>query len=377
MSRPITDEKVYEVRLYRNRDYLGDLGKLARDLTWTVNRNPQIGYNTLSFKVDQLAFDNWCKGTGVQTDDIVRPMNTDCQIWVRNTPMAEPVCVAHGYLYAMPTGVPNGDAMDYRFEFKDQFLKLQGASRIPNGTRYTLPANQMVMKLISDAQNRQNPYRYGFTVGLNPSLPTITREYNDWKPVSEAVAEMCDNSTGAGQFDVWIDQDYKVNVAKPRGQDSGLVFHYPYDPTLTMIPMASAPTYEQIPELMTVIRAVGEGQGDAAITTLIKDDDAIEQYGYIEGYQQYSSITNLNTLNQKAQADLDNAINPNPAPTISVNGVFINWETFGVGDLISYVNEQAVGYGLAGTVRVATITVNCDGNRNESVQLTTEVWNGQ
>ena len=140
--------------------------------------------------------------------------------------------------------------------------------------------------------------------------------------------------------------------------------------------MASAPTYERIPELMTAIRAVGEGQGDAAITTLIKDNDAIEQYGYIEGYQQYSSITNLNTLNQKAQADLDNAINPNPAPTISVNGVFINWETFGVGDLISYVNEQAVGYGLTGTVRVATITVNCDGNRNESVQLTTEVWNG-
>lgn len=376
MSRPITDEKVYEVRLYRNRDYLGDLGKLARDLTWTVNRNPQIGYNTLSFKVDQIAFDNWCKGTGVQTDDIVRPINTDCQIWVRNTPMAEPVCVANGYLYAMPTGVANGDAMDYQFEFKDQFLKLQGASRIPNNTTYSQQyADNVISDLITKAQARQD-VSYGFSKGTVVRLPKIDRTYTDWKPVSEAIAEMCDNSTGAGQFDVWIDQDYKWNIAQPRGQDSGLVFHYPYDPTLTMIPMASAPTYEQIPELMTAIRAVGEGQGDAAITTLIKDNDAIERYGYIEGYQQYSSITNLNTLNQKAQADLDNAINPNPAPTISVNGVFINWETFGVGDLISYVNEQAVGYGLAGTVRVATITVNCDGNRNESVQLTTEVWNG-
>lgn len=376
MSRPITDEKVYEVRLYRNRDYLGDLGKLARDLTWTVNRNPQIGYNTLSFKIDQIAFDNWCKGTGVETDDIVRPINTDCQIWVRNTPMAEPVCVANGYLYAMPTGVANGDAMDYQFEFKDQFLKLQGASRIPNNTTYSQQyADNVISDLITKAQTRQGA-SYGFSKGTVVRLPKIDRTYTDWKPVSEAIAEMCDNSTGAGQFDVWIDQDYKWNIAKPRGQDSGLVFHYPYDPTLTMIPMASAPTYEQIPELMTAIRAVGEGQGDAAITTLIKDNDAIKQYGYIEGYQQYSSITNLNTLNQKAQADLDSAINPSPAPTISVNGVFINWETFGVGDLISYVNEQAVGYGLAGTVRVATITVNCDGNRNESVQLTTEVWNG-
>lgn len=376
MSRPIVDEKIYEVRLYRNRDYLGDLGKLARELTWTVNRNPQVGYNSLSFKVDQIAFDNWCKGTGVETDDIVRPINTDCQIWVRNTPMDEPVCVANGYLYAMPTGVPNGDAMDYQFEFKDQFLKLQGASKIPNGTTYTQwYADDLVSDLITKAQARQG-VSYGFSKGAVVRLPKIDRTYTDWKPVSEAIAEMCDNSTGAGQFDVWIDQNYKWNIAKPRGQDSGLVFHYPYDPTLTMIPMASAPTYEQVPELMTAIRAVGEGQGEAAITTLIKDNDAIERYGYVEGYQQYSSITNLNTLNQKARADLDNAINPNPAPTISINGVFIDWKTFGVGDLVSYVNEQAVGYGLAGTVRVATITVNCDGNRNESVQLTTEVWNG-
>ena len=376
MSRPITDQKIYEVRLFRNRDYLGDLGKLARDLTWTVHRNPQVGYNTLSFKVDQQAFDQWCKGTGVETEDVIRPINTDCQIWVRHTPDAEPVCVAHGYLYAMPAGIANGDAIDYQFEFKDQFLKLAGASRIPNGTRYTLPANQMVMHIISDAQIRQDPYRYKFTVGLNPTLPTITRQYNDWKPVSEAVAEMCDNSTGAGQFDVWIDQDYKVNVAKPRGKDSGLVFRYPYDPTLTMIPMASMPTYDQIPELMTAIRAVGEGQGDAAISVLIKDNDAIAKYGYIEGYQQYSSIESESVLQQKAQADLDNAISPNPAPVISVNGVFINWEDFGVGDLITYMNDAAVGYGLYGTVRVATITVNCDGNRNESIQLTTEVWNG-
>ena len=376
MSRPITDEKVYEVRLYRDRDYLGDLGKLARDLTWTVNRNPQIGYNTLSFKVDQIAFDNWCKSTGVETEDVIRPINTDCQIWVRNTPMAEPVCVANGYLYAMPTGVANGDAMDYQFEFKDQFLKLQGASKIPNGTTYNQwYGDDLISDLIIKAQTRQD-VSYGFTRGTTTRLPKIDRTYTDWKPVSEAIAEMCDNSTGAGQFDVWIDQNYKWNIAQPRGKDSGLVFTYPYDPTLTMIPMASAPTYEQAPELATAILAVGSGQGDAAVSVLVKDDDAIERYGYIEQYKQYSSIEQASTLQQKALADLDNAIYPDPAPTISVNGVFINWENFGVGDRIDYVNNAAVNYGLSGHVRVATITVNCDGNRNESVQLVTEVWNG-
>lgn len=377
MARLNIDRKVYEIRIYRNRDYIGNLGKIARELTWTVNRNPQVGYNSLSFKVDQLAFDRWCQGHGVETADLITPIHTDCEIWVRNDPQAEPVCVAWGYLYAYPTLVANTDALDYQFTFKDQFLKLQGASKIPNGTTYTQqPANSVVMDIISKAQIRQDPNRFGFGVGLNPTLPKIDRTYNDWKPVSEAVAEMCDNSTGAGQFDVWIDQNYKVNIAKPRGKDSGLVFVYPYNPATAQIPMSAAPTYEQAPELATAILAVGSGQGDAAVSVLVKDDKAIAKYGYIEQYQQYSSITQEATLQQKALADLQNAVYPDPAPTISVNGVFINWENFGVGDRIDYVNNVAVSYGLAGHVRVATITVNCDGNRNESIQLATEVWDG-
>lgn len=376
MTRRLLDRKIYEIRIYRNRDYIGNLGKLARELSWTVNRNPQIGYNSLEFKVDQLAFDRWAKSHGMETGELITPINTDCQIWVRNDPNAEPVCVAWGYLYAYPSLVANGDAIDYQFTFKDQFLKLQGASKIPNGTQYVQwYADDLQSDLMFKGEAREGA-NYGFIRGDTDRLAKIDRTYNDWKPVSEAMAEMCDNSTGAGQFDIWIDQDYRLNIKKPRGQDSGLVFIYPYTTASAQIPMSAAPEYEQAPELMTAIRAVGEGQGDAAITTLLKDNDAIAKYGYIEGYQQYSSITNLNTLNRKARADLENAINPNPAPTISVNGVFIDWATFGVGDRIDYVNNNAVSYGLAGHVRVKTIAVNLDGNRNESVKLTTEVWNG-
>lgn len=376
MARQIIDRKVYEIRLYRNRDYIGNLGKIARELSWTVNRNPQIGYNSLSFKVDQLAFDRWTSSHGVETADLITPINTDCEIWVRNEPTAEAVCVAWGYLYNYPTLVANTDALDYQFEFKDQFLKLQGASRIPNNTTYNQwYGDDLISDLIIKAQARQD-VSYGFTRGTTTRLPKIDRTYTDWKPVSEAVAEMCDNSTGAGQFDVWIDQNYKVNIAKPRGKDSGLVFIYPYNTATSQIPMSAVPTYEQAPELATVILAVGSGQGDAAVSVLVKDDDAIKRFGYIEQYKQYSSIEQEATLQQKALADLQNAVYPNPAPTISVNGVFIDWANFGVGDRIDYVNNVAVNYGLAGHVRVATITVNCDGNRNESVQLTTEVWNG-
>lgn len=371
------DDKVYEIRIWRSGAYVGNLGRLVRDLTWTVNRNPAVGYNELSFKVDQLAFSNWCQSHGVEVETIIKPIFTDCQIWVRDNPTATNVCVAQGYLDAYPSIEQNTDAYDYKFTFHDQFMKLQYGSRIPNNTSYyQWYADDLVMDLILQMQNRQSGASFGFTRGDTQRLPKIDRTYTDWKPVSEAIADMLDNETGAGQFDVWIDHEYKVNIAKPRGDDTGYVFHYPFNPALNEIPMASMPTYEDVPDLATSYLAVGSGQGDAAISAVRSNSAAINEYGYILQYGQFSSVTNQNTLNQKAQAELDKALYPDPAPTIAVNGVFVNWETLHVGDRVRYINDVAVSYGASGTVRIKTIKVNCDANFNESITLETETWNG-
>lgn len=373
--RRLLDEKTYEVRLLRERKLIGDLGRLARNLTWSVNRNPKVGYDKITFSVDQLAFTNWCKEHGTTVATMVKPIKTDCQIWVQNSPKESAVCVAHGYLYQMPTLEANNDAMDFKFEFYDQFMKLAGASRIPNGTRYNeWYADDLCSDLIIQAQNRSGA-SFGFLRGnsLSPRR-LITRQYDDWKPVSEAIAEMTDNTTGQGPFDIWIDKDYKWQFANTRGQNSGLTFVYPYDPAQDTIPMSALPEYPDVPELMTCIRAVGEGQGDAALSVYLSDANGVANYGYIEGYQQYSGISQEAALRQKAYADLQNALNPDPAPTITANGVFINWAQFGVGDRIDYRNDAAVGYGAQGHVRVKTIEVNCDENRNESVKLVTEQY---
>lgn len=376
--RRLLDEKVYEVRLLRERNLIGDLGRLARNLTWTVNRNPKVGYDKISFSVDQGAFANWCSEHHARLSQMILPIKTDCQIWVRNSPSETAVCVAHGYLYQMPALEANNDAMDFKFEFYDQFLKLAGASRIPNGTRYeNWYADDLCSDLIIKAQQRQGNYGFGFSRGNSlTTRKTITRQYDDWKPVSEAIAEMTDNTTGQGPFDVWIDKDYKWQFANTRGRDSGLTFVYPFDPAQETIPMSALPEYPDVPELMTAIRAVGEGQGDAALSVYLSNSYGISNYGYVEGYKQYSGISRDDTLRQKANADLDNAMYPDPAPVITANGVFIDWAKFGVGDRINYRNDAAVGYGVQGHVRVKTIDVNCDDNRNESVKLTTEQYGG-
>ena len=376
--RRLLDTKVYEIRLLRDRKLIGDLGRIARNLTWSVNRNPKVGYDKITFSVDQTAFNKWCQDHGATVETMIRPIKTDCQVWVRNTPTSDNVCVAHGYLSAMPALEANGDAMDFKFEFYDQFMKLAGGSLIPNGTRYNQwYADDICMNIINTGAARQGTAPFGFKEGPRLSdRKLITRQYDDWKPEAEAIAEMTDNTTGQGPFDIWIDKDYAVNFANVRGKNSGLTFVYPYDPAQDTIPMSALPEYPDVPELMTCIRAVGEGQGDAAITTFQSDATGIETYGWIEGYKQYSGITTLNALEQKAKADLQNALNPNPAPTITVNGVFIDWASFGVGDRIDYRNDVAVGYGVQGHVRVKTIEVNCDENRNESIKLITEQYDG-
>lgn len=370
----LLDRKQFEIKLFRNRNYIGDLGRLARDLTWQIYRNPLVGYNSLSFKVDRKAFGMWCEQHSIDEAVIITPIFTDCQIWVKNTPEDLPVCVAHGFLSNVPNIVANVDVMDYEFTFKDQFLKLQYADRVPNGTKYIQwNTDDVVYTLMAEGQKRQGA-NYGFTKGVSLTLGKIDREYTDWKPVSEALAELCDNTTGGEEFDMWIDENYKLNIAKPRGKQTGLKFVYPYDVSSDNIPMVSPPTHYNQPEFFTAIRAVGEGQGDAAVSVFLRNEKAIAEYGFIEGYRQYSSISRIETLRGHAQADLKRASDPDPAPNITVNGVFIDWSKLSVGDFIDFEDKTAVKYGASGNMRIKRISVNCDENRNETVAIDTEKW---
>lgn len=364
------DQKEYQIILYREGKRVGDLGKICRDLAWSVNRNPQIGYNKITFKVDQWQFQRWCETKHFDAREVITKTKTDCVVRVRNDARADWVDVVWGYLYKDPELTANSDAWDLSFEFIDYFYALSGAI-IANGTRYdNRPADNVVADLIDKAEAEGH---WGFTTDRKGALPNISREYTDWKPVAEAIADMLDNETGAGKFDVWIDKNRALHVAKPRGTDSGLRFRYPFDPDIVEIPITEI-SYDEPPELATRIIGVGEGQGDAAIVAEASDTSAIAEYGYITAYVQYSSITNQATLQQKVNAELESRLYPDPAPIITVPGMFIDWAKFQAGDFIHFENDTAVFYGLGGDVRVKTIEVSTDANRAETVKLTTEQW---
>lgn len=373
-QRRIIDRKIYKVTLYRKGNELGDVSTICRELSWTVNRNPKIGFDNIHFKIDRVAFIEWCEKRGLDPDEITRPTFTECVISVQHEPDALPVQVAAGYLYDFPTLEVNTEAYDYRFEFIDLAHKLTSFRPISNGTHFdNEPVHQLICELIQKSSVVWNePYDTNSGHQYNAR---ISRTYDDWKPLGEAISDMLDNTTGAGQFDFWIDFPNTVCTAKMRGvyfdDIYATVFQYPYtdmvDGSLDIIPLAEAPEYAKRDGVITAATVVGSGQGDAAISAYVEDSYAIKKYGYCHAFRQCSSVTKTSTLEQKGRDLIANSLHGNSVASICVNGAYIDWSNTEIGSVVVVHNLEI---GEKNTARVDTIEVNCDGNFNESVKLT-------
>lgn len=390
------DQKIYSVVLLREGRELGNIARLCRELSWSVNRNPKIGFNKINFKIDREAFKQWCKDNDCDYQEVTTPTYTDCIIRIQNNSHHAPQDVVCGYLYDFPTLTANGDAYDYCFEFIDLAHKLTLFPPIPNGTHFQdVPVGDVINNLIQTSVDSITKYHkvparcYDFFPIVFPNLDTkISRTYNDWKPVGEAISDMLDNDTGAGRFDFWMDYPFHAHISRFRGIDLRLEKN---DPQLErdklripethlrypaigddfetnwVIPLIEAPEYNQRAGVITAVYAVGSGDGDDAIKTCKEDEDAITKYGYCCSHEQYSSVVKMKTLERKAQAVIDNSINDVTVASVALNGVFIDWAYIEVGGVVTVDDVEA---GIHTLGRIDTIEVNCDGNFNESVKLT-------
>lgn len=374
-QRRIIDRKIYKVTLYRKGNELGDVTTICRELSWTVNRNPKIGFDNIRFKIDRDTFNKWCKKRGLDPDDVARPTFTECVISVQHEPDALPVRMAAGYLYDFPTLEVNTEAYDYQFEFIDLAHKLTTIRPIRNGTHIEDTEVYSLIKALIDQG----------TAGLSTKYITsekyrydakISRTYNDWKPVGEAISDMLDNTTGAGQFDFWIDYPNTVCTAKMRGVYSkdiyATVLQYPYtdmvDNSLSIIPLSSAPEYAKRDDVVTAATVVGAGQGDTTISEYVEDPEAIKKYGFCHAFRQYSSVSRIKTLKQKGRDLIANSLHNIVIASVCLNGAYVNWgSNMEVGGVVIVKNLEI---GEISTARIDTIEVNCDGNFNESVKLT-------
>ena len=72
----------YAVELRLNGQLIGDVRRLAQDLTW-ARRRTKCGVDTVDFTLNDVLFAEWCAERGTTIAEMLKPLALDCRV-IRN-----------------------------------------------------------------------------------------------------------------------------------------------------------------------------------------------------------------------------------------------------------------------------------------------------
>ena len=308
----------YRVNLYLDGNLIGDVRELAEDLTW-AKRRTATGVDEIDFTLNDHLFDDWLQKRGTNIQSVLKPMALDCKIF------RDGEAIVGGFLATMPGYKPNGTSADLDMRFDGYLNLLNGVYIRPTATR-TMRANLMVASWISDAETRamNAGKRFGITEGESDTLAVITRTFDGYKPIKEAIVELCDNVEGAGQFDVIFDAYRQYTITQNLGRYiTG--WHIDY-PTSLNGKSATSISANEVQGFASHVIEIGAGETSAdsdqntAIVSEGTNYDAVSEYGYVEVVEQNSSISTQSVLAQHQATKLANTSNPRWEPEIELIG---------------------------------------------------------
>ena len=368
----------YEVNLYLDGVLIGDCRRIAEGLNWTRKRT-KFGVDSIDFTINDKLFNDWCIERGTTINQMLKPIALECRL-TRNG-----VELVGGFLATMPSYSPLNASADLRLHF-DGFLNLLGGvyirdinTNLPLGT-ITGPAGNLVSNMIgfADSVAEDGGKAYGFTPGNIQNLATITHTFDNYKTVKDWIADRCDNTTGAGPFDVYFhaDKTYDIYASSNFGDiiNDWVAFY----PTLLNNTSATSISASEIGGFASAVIGVGSGEISAnadentALLSFVSDSAKASEYGYYETLYQDSSISTPIVLQRNIQADLDNASNPIWEPQITLHGIQVEPKPNGsnkiwVGDTITINNSLDLTGMTNGKFRVNELAVNVSSTNDETI----------
>ena len=368
----------YEVRLYLNGTLIGDCRRLAQSLTWSRKRT-KVGADTIDFAVNDVLFNQWCieRGTDIQT--MLKPLALECRI-VRNG-----IELVGGFLATMPAYQPLQTSATLALRF-DGFLNLLAGvyirdtnTNLPLGT-ITGPAGSMVSSMIEFANDVSDDAgkSYGFTPGEIGNLARITSTFNNYKTVKDWICDRCDNTTGAGPFDVYFHPDKTYDVIGDANFGDVITDWVAFYPTLLNNTSATSIQAQEIGGFASAVIGLGSGEVSAnpdentALYGFTSDAQAIQDYGYFEVMYQESSISNADVLQRNINAEVANSANPRWQPEITLHGRQVAPQPSGsnkiwLGDTITINNSADLAGITNGQFRVNELSVRVSANGDETI----------
>lgn len=360
-------QAIYVVELYLNGKLIGNVRDIAESLTWSRKRT-RIGVDTIGFTVNDRLFAKWCETRGVTINDMLAPIALTCRI-VRNG-----VPLVGGFLATMPAYEANGTSASLSLSFDGYMNLLANVYYDPASTAHA-PMGEMVAAWINGAEVRSKNYgkAFGFKRGSIAVLPAVTETFGSWKSVKDLITDRCDNTTGAGPFEVYFHPDLTYDVIKEAdfGEEiTDYVVQYPAQLNGVSALELSAP---EISNFASAITAVGSDE--TGITSFIVDREAVAKYGYAETVYQQSSVSDQETLERNANAELRNISSLEWQPQIKLSGKQVAPVPTGpkkiwLGDTIMLQNNAGLIGMTSGRFRVNSLEVSIDANGAEEITPT-------
>lgn len=368
----------YEVNLYLNGKLIGDCRPLAQNLKY-VRRRTKVGADEIDFTINDVLFDKWCQDRSVTINDLLKPLALECRL-VRNG-----IEVIGGFLATMPAYQPLNASANLNLRF-DGFLNLLAgvyirntSNNLPRG-QINGPAGTLVSNMINyaDTMALNAGKAYNFVSGHIDSLPIIQHTFDNYKTVKDWICERCDNTTGAGPFDVYFHADKTYDVYGDENFGDIITDWVAFYPTLLNNTSATSINANEVGDFASAVIGLGAGEvspnpdENTALFTFASNVEAVAEYGYMETLYQDSSISLANTLQRNVQTDLWNKSNPIWQPQITLHGKQVEPKPSGtnkiwIGDTITINNSADLTGMTNGEFRVNELDVAISAGGDETI----------
>lgn len=357
----------YVVELRLNGQLIGNIREIAENLTWSRKRT-RIGVDSISFTVNDQLFEKWCRMRGVTITDMLCPIALDCRI-VRNG-----VPLVGGFLATMPAYQPNGTSASLPLSF-DGYLNLVSDVYLAPDSAFNAPMGEVIQEWMTtaDTRARNAGKAFGFRAGNIATMTTIQESFNGCKSIKDAITDRCDNTTGAGPFEVYFHPDRTYDVIKESnfGEEiTDYVIQYPNQINGVGALEISAP---EISSFATHV--IGVGSEESGLVNQQTNREAVEKYGYKEEVFQQSSVSTSDTLARNTTTELQNISNLEWQPQIKLSGRVVapiptGTRKIWLGDTITIQNNEDLTGMAEGRFRVNSLEVSIDANGAETITPT-------
>lgn len=368
----------YEVNLYLNGVLIGDCRSIAEGLTYT-RRRTKVGADSIDFSINDVLFNRWCVERGYTINDLLKPLALECRV-VRNK-----VDIVGGFLATMPAYTPLQKSAELAMRF-DGFLNLLGgvyirnlSTNLPRGT-ITGKAGALVSSMITFANtvSTNGGKSYGFVQGFVDNMNSITHTFDNYKTVKDWICDRCDNTTGAGPFDVYFHSDKTYDIYKDSNFGDIITDWVAFYPMMLNNTSATSITAPEVEEFASSVVGLGSGEvspnanENTALFKYVNNAEAVAEYGYMEILYQDSSISLGSTLQRNIQAEMYNKSNPVWQPQITLHGKQVSPTPAGtkkiwIGDTITINNSLDLTGMTNGDFRVNELQVAISAAGDETI----------